>query len=55
MKGRKRKKKSEDTCPQNGRAALDSNAGGQTFFFIRNWVNYYKLADMKSALERIDE
>ena len=33
MKGRKQKK-SEDTCPQKDRAALESYAGGQTFLWM---------------------
>jgi hypothetical protein len=33
MKGRKQKK-SEDTCPQKDRGALDSYAGGQTFLWM---------------------
>jgi retron-type reverse transcriptase len=33
MKGRKQKK-SEDTCPRNDRAALDSYVGGRTFLWM---------------------
>jgi group II intron reverse transcriptase/maturase len=36
MKGRKQKI-SEDTCPQNDRAALESYAGGQTFLWMTEW------------------
>jgi hypothetical protein len=43
----------EITSRSNDKGDAWRKVTGNTF--IRGWVNYYKLADMKSALERIDK